>query len=46
MEEREAYLNAFKEKTEKLKELNQQEKLAREKGNFISKVFWKNIDDK
>ena len=31
MEEREAYLNAFKEKTEKLKELNQQENLVREK---------------
>ena len=35
MEEREAYLNAFKEKTEKLKELNQQEKLAREK-----RILW------
>ena len=35
MEEREAYLNAFKEKTEKLKELNQQEKLAIEK-----RILW------
>ena len=44
MEEREAYLNAFKEKTEKLKELNQQEKLAREKRTLWNQTH--NIDQR
>ena len=39
-EEREAYLNAFKEKTEELKYKNQQQKLEREK-----RILWNQTHD-